>query len=322
LETDRRLELIRFNSAESPDRIASSQAALLAWCDSCPDAELETLLDWPQQWAAVLTFYEIDWLPSPEREFWKRCPDRETGRERLIASLLVHEKLARDAEGIRKKASERAAHRILWLLLEDAAHQNPAADKPCDTAEQWIRWFNQVIAQPPFAHLTRSTLGWNSEYMARSFWIWRHGADNWNQLRDYAACEQEERVFDQLAAIVPCDELDCWDGLVLDQAQDHGEMRAYSTWLVPQYTELLRTHFNHPDPDWRACAFQNYLAKTPEPILEHHWRRGAELPLWQLALLDRRLFAPEPIRPAAIVHDIQTVEGDLRLQDPFNHRAF
>lgn len=91
---------------------------------------------------------------------------------------------------------------------------------------------------------------------------------------------------------------------------------------LPTYVEALRAHFDHSDRDWGACAYQNQLAKAQEPILRHLWRRASDSFAWQAELLDRRLFAPERVRPAAIVEDIQTVEGDLRLQEPFNHRSF
>ena len=99
-------------------------------------------------------------------------------------------------------------------------------------------------------------------------------------------------------------------------------IQAFCRWIPAHFSEVLRDHFNHPDRDWGACAYQNYLAKTPEPILQHWFKLVDEVPGWQAKLLDRRLFAPEGVRPAAIVEDIQSVEGDLRLQDPFNHRRY
>jgi hypothetical protein len=99
-------------------------------------------------------------------------------------------------------------------------------------------------------------------------------------------------------------------------------IHAFCQWLPAQYSEVLRDHFNHPDRDWAAYAYQNYLAKTPEPILQHYFKLFDDLPGWQLELLDRRLYALEPVRPAALLDDMQTVEGDVRLQDPFNHRGY
>jgi hypothetical protein len=34
------------------------------------------------------------------------------------------------------------------------------------------------------------------------------------------------------------------------------------------------------------------------------------------------LFAPESARPAAILEDVQYVENDVRLHDPFNWRGY
>src|SRR5437899_6619788 len=102
----------------------------------------------------------------------------------------------------------------------------------------------------------------------------------------------------------------------------HGEMRAYCRWLAPKYAEALRSHSDHSDRDWGAYAYQNYLTKAQESILQHWCRQGSSLPAWQAELLDRRLFAPKPAPPAAIVEDTQTVKVDLRLEDPFNHRSY
>jgi hypothetical protein len=216
----------------------------------------------------------------------------------------------------------------LWLqLLRDAAIDNPSSEPQPTTTDEWIVWLYRTLSLPAFnapAELGRGLLeGSNrSEYFAQSLWIWLHGKEHWEQLYSYALGNQEARVFDRLAEIVPPDRLDAWDGLVLNQPTDHGEIRAFCRWLAPTYVEALRTHFDHSDRDWRACAYQNYLAKAPETILRHLWRQADEIPAWQSRLLDRRLFAPERLRPAAIVEDIQTMEGDLRLRDPFNHRSF
>jgi len=107
-----------------------------------------------------------------------------------------------------------------------------------------------------------------------------------------------------------------------DRNRHDERIRAFCRWLPPRYAEVLRDHFNHPEPDWANCAYQNYLAKAQEPVLRLRWNQVRDLSAGQAELLDRRLFAPERVRPAAVIEDIQTVEGDLRLRDPFNHRAF
>ena len=158
--------------------------------------------------------------------------------------------------------------------------------------------------------------------MARSVWIWRHGKADWEQLyRTGGFRSQDREYFDRLAQIVPQDKLEIWDGLVMCDF-NLNKLQAFCRWIPPIYAEVLRDHLNHPDRDWGACAYQNYLAKTPEPILQHWFKLVDDLPMWQAELLDRRLFAPERVRPSAVLEDIQAVEGDLRLQDPFNHRHY
>ena len=329
LPAERRDELTRIPlppSSPGFSRVGHLQAAMLAWCDACPDDELTTLLEWPERWEPVLERHDICWLSQLELEFSRRCSDAGLRRAGLLASLRSAMALMQDPDEVRSEVGKHTVWAAFRLLLEHAAKENPGADEPPSTSEDWVKEFDRALALPPFAELEemgREIFGRNrrKEYFGQWFWIWRHGTEQWTQLNSYALGTQEERVFDRLAEIVPRDELVSWDDHVLDQPNDHGEMRAYCRWLAPQYAEVLGAHFNHPDRDWRACAYQNYLAKASEPILRHFWR-GNDMPAWRLQLLDRRLFAPESIRPAAINPDVQQVESDLRLEDPFNHRSF
>jgi hypothetical protein len=304
-----------------------AQALILAWCDSCPDEQLSSLLEWPEHWRPALEWHDFCWLPSPEKEFYRRCAHIDTRREQMLASLHRKVTLLHDPNGAKRELARGIAWGLWLQLLRGVAIENPGAEAQPTATEEWIVWFYRTLSLPAFAQL--SDLGHEllkgsgrSEYFAQSLWIWLHGKEQWRQLHSYALCNQEARVFDRLAEIVPCDELDAWDDLVLNQPVNHGEIRAFCRWLSPAYVEALRAHFDHSDRDWGACAYQNYLAKAQEPILRHLWRRASDSLTWQAELLDRRLFAPERVRPAAIVEDIRTVEGDLRLQDPLNHRSF
>jgi hypothetical protein len=210
-------------------------------------------------------------------------------------------------------------------LLREAAIRNPSKEQLTPYPEEWHSWLFLTFSETPFKELAETGKQLHripNEYLVQSLWIWRHGAKQWKNLHSYAFCNQEWRVFDRLAEIIPSDDLEAWDDLVLWHPTDHGEIRAFCRWVPPKHVEALRAHFNHSDRDWRACAYQNYLSKAPEAILGHLWRQSEDLPGWQAKLLDRRLFAPEGARPAAVIEDIQKVEGDLRLQDPFNHRCF
>jgi hypothetical protein len=148
--------------------------------------------------------------------------------------------------------------------------------------------------------------------------VWQHGESHWKDLHSYCLRDQEGIAFDHLAEIVPESEVDAWDDLVLNQPMDNGEMRAFCRWLPTLHAEALRMHFHYSDRDWRECAYHNYLAKSPEAILRHHWRRFEDLPIWQARLLDRRLFAPEAVRPAPLVEDRQRMISDMRMKDPFD----
>lgn len=331
LGMDRRAELLQIQFPDStfyPRRQRFIQAAMYAWCDSCPDGDLATLLEWPDHWGNVLNENDVHSVVDFAAEFHRRSADRDACHAELVKFLAFESAYARYPSDLRGKLAIRNAVRAFPLLLKDTADRHHGACTPMEHPFDWRIWFSEVLYEPEFAHLAELgdyVLGNGTrrlEYLANSFWIWRHGPDQWKQLGQYAYSHRERLVFDHLSTIVPKAELAEWDSHVLYRSVDNGEIRAYCHWMPAEYAETLRVHFDHPDGDWAACAYQNYLAKVPEPVLQHFWRRGRDLPSWQAKLLDRRLFAPEPVRPDAVVNDVRDVGADLRLEDPFNDRGF
>lgn len=248
LPRERRNELTRFPiTAEGfpktslyrgTSRRIVSQALILAWCDSCPDEELNSLLKWPEHWRAALERHDFCWLPSPEKEFYRRCTHIETRRDQMLTSLREKVAMLRDPNATERELAGRIGWGLWLQLLRDIAIENPGAEAPPTTTDEWIVWFHRTLSRPVFAQL--SDLGQEllnssrrNEYFAQSLWIWLHGKEQWKQLHSYAFFSQEERVFDRLAEIVPCDELDALDDLVLSQPTDHGEIRAFCRWLSP-----------------------------------------------------------------------------------------
>jgi hypothetical protein len=268
---------------------------------------------------------DSNYSTAPEQEFARRCLDADTCHAALLKSLRSALRKNHGERGFDVRDHAANLYLCFRLLLEQVAKENPGAP-PQPTTEEWASYLEQTLASRPFAELGEIAKelpfsAQSQEYTAKLLWIWQHGPDQWRQLFDAFLDPCNRAQFDRLAEIVPRDEIDAWD-VFGGQSYSRGEFEAFCRWLPAQYAEVLTTHFQHPDADWRACAYQNYLTKAPEPILRHRWRHADELPAWQSALLDRRLFAPEAIRPAAVVYDTQEVEADLRLQDPFNHRSF
>ena len=331
LPPEKRGELTRFPvMAAVPgrwDRRKVFEALLLGWCESCPDDHLSSLLEWPEHWKSALEYHDVCWLPHPEEEFYRRCESIEERRAAMIASLQRNLPLLESPNQLTKELAGYSARPTFRLLLRDIAIQSPCAEPQPLTDEAWDVWFKAKLESP--AVREHADLGHNLlkaqpylRYLAQSFWIWLHGKDDWESLYSGIGFSfAGDTYFEQLGGVVPPEKLDIWDGLVMNESRFE-RIHAFCQWLPPKYAEVLRDHFNHPDRDWAACAYQNYLAKTPEPILQHWFKLFDDLPGWQLALLDRRLFAPEAIRPASLLEDIQTVEGDLRLEDPFNHRGY
>ncbi|MCU1233136.1 MAG: hypothetical protein JWP63_1103 [Candidatus Solibacter sp.] len=215
-------------------------------------------------------------------------------------------------------------HRLLhWALKNAATASTGLAESMPD--EEWNRWLAETIASPAFAEVSQAAgefLGWyNGDYQARWVWVHCQDSDNWERVHQLACEYSEFFIFDRMAEITPSDRLEEWDRHVLHETENHGQIAAFCRWLPVELAGVLRIHFDHSDEEWGACAYQGYLAKSPEPVLRHDWRCRETLPNWQVKLLDRRLFAPEAIRPAPEVVDIQTAEWDFRQVEPFSRRG-
>lgn len=337
LRPDRRDELTKFPiTPDTPGhwgRRMVIQALMLAWCDTCPDDQLDSILDWRDVWSRALKPHDICWLHDPEDEFYRRSTDVKSRYHVMLAALQRNVALLHEADETTHETAQTSGFRLLTYLLRDVAIQNPGAVPPQSMPDAYQSWMDSILASAPFAKLAE--LGCEllrirrergaDEFLARSLWIWRHGEHDWQQLYFNSGMFRDDwisgEVLKRLAEIVPEDELETW-GTLVRWDSDEARIRAFCRWLPAKYAEVLREHFNHPERDWGACAYQNYLSKAPEPMLRLSWARMEDLPGWQAALLDRRLFAPPAVRPAALIEDIQSVEGDLRLQDPFNHRAY
>jgi len=337
LPLSRRNELTKFpimpDTSGNWGRRMVIQALMLSWSDICPNEELHSILSWAQSWRSVLKQGDICWLHDPEDEFYHRSKDVQARYNPMLAALQKTADLQDDPDETMHEIGLTSASQLLMYLLRDVAIQNPAAVPFHTTPEQYRPWLDETLSSDPFRDVSKAGRDLlkvrrergTDEYLARSLWIWLHGKNDWEQLFEVSGMFRDDwisgQVLIRLAEIVPEDELETW-GTLVTWDSDESRIRAFCRWLPTKYAEVLREHFNHPERDWGACAYQNYLSKAPEPVLRLLWRRFEDLPQWQAVLLDRRLFAPQSVRPAAVVEDIQTVEGDLRLQDPFNHRSY
>jgi hypothetical protein len=326
LPPERRQELPQLKfpvSDQTWKRTRYLQFSLLAWCDSCPKQQIDSLLDWPDYWWPVMLRTDHGWLPSPIRDFYRRCiDDPAVRRERIYSAIDKYIKLLSHSDDEMRRHARRFVLDAWLILLQDVETENPSSEPGPHTPDDLPSWLQSTLTETPFARLAEIDRCLppspnRNEHWAKWVWIWRHSGANWKNLHTYALCNSEEPVFDRLAEITPQDDLEAWDDLLIGQTVDNGEMRAFCRWVSPQYAEALREYFHHSDRDWRTCAFLNYLAKAPEPMLRHHLRGADDMPVWQNKLLDRRLFAPGRARPAAILEDRQSIIADPRLEDPF-----
>jgi hypothetical protein len=314
---------------DGPASVMCFQSAVLAWCESCPQEEVVSLLDWMEPWEPVFRAKGVSpLLPVPEREFFRRCKDRPLRRSLTCAHLEAAAQRFREGGDFDRTMVRGSIHVLLRLLLLDTAAPCPSEPIP-GSAEGWKAWLDQILTTAAFADVAAAAgefLSWygghiDTERAARRLWVSCHGPDDWRRLHELALQNSDCFIYARLAEIMPSDRLEEWDWLVLHESEDHGQIRAFCRWLRPEYADVLRSHFDHSDAEWGACAYHAYLAKAPEAVLQHQWRRRDRLPGWQVRLLDRRLFAPPAVRPGPVVEDIQDAEWDFRLEDPLSRRG-
>jgi hypothetical protein len=161
--------------------------------------------------------------------------------------------------------------------------------------------------------------------LVQLFWVERHDATTWPRLLADVQLVEDELPYAALrrmAEIVPADRLDAWEIALRLQQRGNFQIAHFCSWLEPAYRDVLRVYFTHSDQDWAECPWLAYLDKLPTPVASHMWRMKDNLPMWQSLALDRLLHAPSSLRPPPVVHDVQSVEGDCRLEDPFLRRGF
>jgi hypothetical protein len=304
------------------ERTRYLQFSLLAWCDSCPQDQIDSLLYWPDHWWPAMLPSDHGWMPSPVREFYRRYTEGSPKRrERMFSAIERYLSVLDHCNDAMRSNVLRYVLDVWLILLRDVAVENPSQEPQAPSSDDLTSLFESTLIESSFAKLAEIDRflpdSPNRNRWAKWLWVWRHSDATWMDLHSYALWNHDEHVFDRLAEITPKDEMEAWDDLLINQPADNGEMRSFCKWIAPRYAEALRDHFQHNDRDSRTCAYLNYLSKASEPILKHHWRRVDEMPLWQTKLLDRRLFAPEPARPSDLLEERQLMIADPRLEDPF-----
>lgn len=339
---DRGRALFAWGRRLSPDRrhliIATARdadwrdACMQAWCASCRDEALPALLDWTEAWKSVpKVIHHMGRFP--EEEFHDRATD-ETVRYQLLCEHLAKACARfRGGDESARSLARPVIHRVLRMTLRHAATLTPGPDGDAyQSQEHWQAWLERILATPAFAQVAEASgefLRWwyapclpnVGQYNALWVWAHMHRKGDWETLVQSASYHDERFIYDRLAEIMPFDALSAWRRMIQHQSQDRGQMQAFCRWLPVAYTQVLQSHFSHPDAEWAACAYQCHLAKSPWPVLSWEWQRREALPSWQTRLLDRRLFAPEALLPHPFVEDIQDAENDFRLEEPFSRRG-
>ncbi len=326
-----RLFGVRPSSARAPIGSGFTWAAAeAAWCASCPESDVASLLEWYPRCAAHGWPTGGHHALLPFTEYCRRAGPTER-LPRLMA--VVEEANAHPASAPPWPLSGLRARALEQLVRDVApAMPPPAATLPTEPARvfAWLDAALRGVGRDALAEACRDArgAGGGSEVLraASILWIHRHDAGAWDGLlRDWPWAAASDLVA-HFGAIAPPDRLDPWEPILTPpEPLGNPPIVAFCGWLPAALRDALWPHVLDGDPDWAACAFQAYLHRAPESVLRGLFddpRARRSLPSWQLVLLDRFLHAPPPLRPGPVCHDVQDVEADPRLADPLNHRAF
>jgi hypothetical protein len=102
------------------------QALMLAWCDTCPNDRLKSILDWADIWRPTLKQHDICWLHDIDDEFYRRSTDIHQRYQPMLASLRKNMALFNDPDETLREIVLGCAFTLLMHLLRDAAIQNSA----------------------------------------------------------------------------------------------------------------------------------------------------------------------------------------------------
>jgi uncharacterized protein involved in tolerance to divalent cations len=306
------------------------QAALAAVIDNYDAKELDSIFQWPDlcgQHQKLEKYHDSSIII-------KAFVEQNKDIENRIRKLLKY------AKGITEKIDEYhedglslrfdLLNNIVCQLVKDIACklsvETPSSNLlEVDTHKQ-IDWFVELLDKYKFHDVLsiykyiKSPL---RENLPIILWIYSHTRENWQQLEEQVYSLSEISPFDfleRMAEIVPADRLNAWERvLTLENCYPieyfckwlKPEFRDVLTWLIPSY-ELC---------DEAVCCFYSYLSKAPHAVLQALWERNEMIPLWQASVLDRFLFSPDSLKPQPLLYDVQSVENDIRLEDPLNHRG-
>ncbi len=305
----------------------SYQALITAWCELCSESSPETLIEW---WDLSTKYHKIntpnicEYSPVLIREYATRLTGTENYRKALL--LLLTDKLPH-------YCTFRTVQR---LITEEIATHFPFPEDglPKDGRKK-LHWFYNCLLDHGFEEVVDVfQSNKKNQPMLYSlpgiFWARRHLAMPWEQLKEKV--DQIDRDFPYQGIFlmehnVPKEQINEW-WIYLNPFRDMLQgsrglypIIAFCNWLRNDFRDVLVPFFNHSDIDVAACAYQAYLHKAPRAVTEHMAKNQLRTPSWQANILDRFMHAPENIKPQKVLEDIQTIEQNIRLRDPLNHRA-
>lgn len=288
----------------------SCEAVAAAWCDVTAGEPAPRVLDWP----ARVPGKDVRSLVLAE--YRRREPD-PAARVRTLCGLAREPgvPLLRRWQLIRE-------------ILRAAASTLPTPEGPLpedpDARAEWLRealreggWQEILDLDPRILHGSAAAVAYVHTFKA----------DAWERLNDELDTLERDCPYEairRLPSIVPRDRPDGFRRALNTEKRGLYPLVAFCRWLAPEYRDALLSFLTPEwpaDVEWRRpCAFTAWVYCAPEPVLAMWRERSLETHL--AAILSRRLHAPPALRAGPWIPDVQEVEADVRLYDPFNCRAF
>ena len=301
---------------------------ITAWCEICSGDNPSLLLKWwelSNKYCEIKTPNICQYSSLLVKEYAKRIHGTQTYNNNLLqlltGNILPHQ------------CVNRTVHRLITEGLA-SSFPPPTIDLSKDLKVR-LDWFYSCLLENGYEETVQIFKNYKKHQpdlysLPGLFWARRHIDLPWHQLKEIVNTIEDEYPYQGIYLMerkVPKEQIDAW-WICLDPFRDLLQgtrglfpMISFCKWLANSFRDVLIPLFNHSDIDVAVCAYQAYLHKAPKPVIEHMVKSKSRVPSWQSAILERFMYAPEVVKLPKYLEDVQSVEQDIRLLDPLNHRA-
>ncbi|BDI28083.1 hypothetical protein CCAX7_001340 [Capsulimonas corticalis] len=336
-ERHRILEFLQQDAQRECDDFANvCDSGMVAWAEICPVDEAEKLIDW-------VDICAVNKIPTNTgfhyaalfREYQSKVSDPRVRVKSILSKLGVVSSADIDSSD---NPYRPLSYYLKNQLTKDLAMLIPSdeSDFPASEDALWNWCLNaveEVLDSGQIRLLLRDDIKHRFQNCAREMWVLSRTQNNWEMFYDHLDVISENGLrypaLKRLAYVLPANKYELWDKLFAWPSVGNFVMQAYCAWLPLEEYDRLSFFFgpnaegvNSERFDRAVTAYQAYLHRTPKDDLPQFWPNSTPMSYSQMMLLDRFLYAPEPLKPKAIARDVQEVENDFTLTDPLDIRGY